>query len=373
MFSLDPRFHTLATNLITYSVHLQPGEKVLIEVFDDALPLARALVDAAYAAGGQPFVTTKNMSVLRRLYRQATKEQLSLMAAWEQQRMAAMDAYIALRAYENTAELSDVPAGQMALYQQCYNQPVHMETRIPHTKWCVLRYPNAAMAQLAAQSTDGFEDFYFSVCNLDYGKMEKAMAPLVDLMNRTDQVRITGPGTDLSFSIKDIPAVTCAGRMNIPDGEVYTAPVKESVNGVLSYNTPSVQNGTTFEQICFTFADGKIVKATANDTEKLNQILDTDEGARYIGEFALGVNPHVTQPMNDILFDEKISGSFHFTAGNAYDDAWNGNRSAIHWDLICIQREDWGGGEIWFDGVLIRKNGRFVLPELQGLNPEHLI
>ncbi len=369
---MDPRIHTLAKNLITYSVHLQKGEKLLIEVFDEGLPLAKALVEEAYKAGGLPFISFKNMQLERALYQGATQESFDYMAKWEAARMSDVDAYIAVRAYSNTAELADVPDDKMSLYQTYFNNPVHMKIRLPKTKWCVLRYPNQSMAQLANMSLEAFEDFYFNVCNLDYGKMEAAMKPLVDLMNRTDKVHIVGPGTDLTFSIKGIPAVTCSGRMNIPDGEVYTAPVKDSVNGYLTYNTPSLQNGTTFENIHFEFKDGKIIKAEANDTTKLNAILDTDEGARYIGEFSFGMNPYVTFPMKDTLFDEKIKGSFHFTAGNAYDDAFNGNRSAIHWDLICRQGADCGGGEIWLDDVLVRKDGIFVLPELQGLNPENL-
>jgi aminopeptidase len=228
------------------------------------------------------------------------------------------------------------------------------------------------MAQLAGQSTEAFEDFYFNVCTLDYGKMDRAMDALVSLMNETDRVTIMGPGTDLTFSIKDIPAIKCSGQMNIPDGEVFTAPVKDSINGVITYNTPSPYHGFTFENVSLTFRDGKIIDATANDTDRINEVFNTDEGARYVGEFAIGVNPYIQHPMKDILFDEKIDGSFHFTPGQAYDDAYNGNDSSIHWDLVNIQRPDYGGGEIWFDDVLIRKDGRFVVDSLLPLNPENL-
>lgn len=369
---MDNRFHEMADKLVNFSVDLQKGEKVLIEVFDDGMELTRALVKATYEAGGIPFVSVKNMALRRQLLLGATKEQVELQAKWERERMEAMDAYIAVRAFANTGELSDVPGDKMGLFNTYYNNPVHMETRLPGTKWVVMRYPNAAMAQSANMSLEAFEDFYFNVCNLDYAVMEKALDPLVELMERTDKVHIVGPGTDLRFSIKGLPAIKCSGHRNIPDGEVFTAPVKDSVNGVITYNTPSVQAGTTFENIRLEFKDGKIVKATSNDTEKINRIFDTDEGARYVGEFALGVNPFVTAPMKDILFDEKIRGSFHFTPGNAYGNCFNGNRSAVHWDLVMIQTPEWGGGEIYFDDVLIRKDGRFVLPELDGLNPENL-
>ena len=221
-------------------------------------------------------------------------------------------------------------------------------------------------------SSRAFEDFYYDVCNLDYAKMSAAMDALVARLARTDSVHIIGPGTDLRFSIKGIPAVKCAGECNIPDGEVYTAPVRESVNGIITYNTPSLYQGTVFEHVSFTFERGKIVQATANETEKLNAILDADEGARYIGELGIGVNPYITKPMKDILFDEKISGSIHFTPGSCYEDAPNGNDSTIHWDLVLIQTPEYGGGEIYFDDELIRKDGLFVPEDLQCLNPDAL-
>ena len=284
--------------------------------------------------------------------------------------MKGMDAYIAVRASDNTSELSDVPSDKLNLYSKML-RPV-IDERVDHTKWVIMRYPNNSMAQLSNMSLEAFENFYYDVCTLDYAKMSEAMDPLVDLMNRTDKVRIVSPGTDLTFSIKGIPAIKCAGECNIPDGEVYTAPVKNSVNGVISYNTVSLEQGFTYDNIVFRIEDGKIVEAHSNDDVRINALLDTDEGARYFGEFAIGVNPYVLHPMKDTLFDEKICGSIHFTPGASYEDAPNGNKSAVHWDLVLIQREDYGGGEIWFDDVLIRKDGIFGLPELKGLNPENL-
>lgn len=371
---MDARIEKLAYNLVNYSCHVQENEKVYIHYIGrDTEDLARALVKEVYRAKGVPFVHYTNNRLLREQLLHCSEEQLKLMARIDGLEMSEMDCYIAVRGAENVSELSDVPAEKMRLYNQLYATPVHHEIRIPKTRWVVLRYPNGAMAQLADTSVEAFEDFYFNVCNLDYSKMGQAMERLVDYMNRTDRVRITGPGTDLRFSIRDIPAVPCAGHMNIPDGEVYTAPVRESVNGVITYNTPSIEDGVTFENICLEFENGKIIKATANHTDRINEIFDTDEGARYVGEFSLGVNPYVLHPMKDILFDEKIAGSIHFTPGNCYDDAYNGNKSAIHWDLVLIQRPEYGGGEIYFDDVLIRRDGRFVVPELECLNPENLI
>ena len=284
--------------------------------------------------------------------------------------MKQMDAYIAIRAGNNSAELSDVSEDNIKLAGVLSR--VVTDYRVNKTKWVILRYPNNSMAQLANMSLEAFEDFYFNVCTLDYSKMSRAMDSLKALMDKTDKVRLVAQNTDLTFSIKGIPAIKCDGERNIPDGEVYTAPVRDSINGKISYNTPSEYQGFKYENISFEIENGKIVKATANNEERINNLLDTDEGARYFGEFAIGVNPFVLEPMLDILFDEKIAGSFHLTPGMAYEDANNGNKSAIHWDLVMIQRPEYGGGEIWFDDKLIRKDGMFVIDELKCLNPENL-
>ncbi|RPK16063.1 aminopeptidase [Priestia endophytica] len=368
----DPRIQQLAKNLIQYSVKLQKGEKILIENFGLQKELVTALVKEAYEAGGLPFVSLKDHTVDRSLLMGASAEQYELIAQFEANVMKEMDAYIGLRAGDNIFEQSDVPAEKMKIQGDTVGKKVHREIRVPKTKWVVLRYPTESMAQLSKMSKEAFEDFYFNVCNLDYGKMNKAMDALVELMNKTDKVQLIGKDTNLTFSIKDIPAVKCAGEMNIPDGEVFTAPVRNSVNGVITYNTPSPYQGFTFENVKLTFENGKIVDATANDTERINHIFDTDEGARFVGEFAIGVNPYIQHPMQDILFDEKIDGSFHFTPGECYEEAYNGNHSNIHWDMVMIQRPEYGGGEIYFDDVLIRKDGRFIIKELEALNPENL-
>lgn len=368
----DPRQTELAKNLVQNAVDLQKGEKVWISMSAHDPAMVTALVEQVYQAGGYPFVVLSDPKIERKLMAHMTEEQARLMAELDKAKMEQMDAYIAIRNADNIFESTDVPQDVAAMFSRVYGQPVHMETRLPKTKWVVLRYPSPSMAQQAQMSTEAFEDFYFSVCNLDYRKMSRAMDPLKALMEKTDKVRVKGPGTDLSFSIQGVGAMKCDGEKNIPDGEIYTAPVRDSVNGHITYNTPSMVQGFQYENVSFTFENGKIVKATANDTERIDQYLDTDEGARYIGEFAIGVNPNIHNAIGDILFDEKIAGSIHFTPGNSYDDVGNGNVSAIHWDLVLIQTPEYGGGEIWFDDVLIRKDGLFVLPELQGLNPDQL-
>jgi aminopeptidase len=365
----DPRLDKLANILLDHSCGLKKGERVLIEAFDLPEPqLICALVEGAAARGATPLVSTKSNAVLRSLYRTATEESMKLAGELERTRMEQVNAYFGVRGAANSSQHADVPPEKMDLYQQHWWHAVHSEVRVPKTKWVVLRYPTDSFAQAAGMSTPAFEDFYFEVCTADYPAMQKAQEPLAARMRKTDRVKILAPGTDLEFSIKNIPVICCFGERNIPDGEVFTAPVRDSINGVIRFNTQSRYQGTVFSDITFEFNAGKIVNATANNTERINQILDSDEGARYVGEWSLGTNNRVRHPMLDTLFDEKIGGSFHLTPGNAYDIADNGNDSRIHWDLVLIQREDYGGGEIYFDGELVRKDGRFVPPDLQGLN-----
>ena len=367
----DPRYAQLASLLTRFSTKLQPGENVLLDLFDTPVEMSLALVRAVREAGAFPYVQLHQARLTRELLVGAQQEQYDLLAETELARMQKMQAYVAIRGSHNITELSDVPGERMTLAMKTL-RPV-IDHRVKKTKWCVLRWPTAAMAQLAGMSTEAFEDFYFRVCTLDYAKMQPGMAALKARLDRTDRVEIRGPGTELRFSVKDIGTVTCGGSHNIPDGEVFTCPVRDSVEGHVSFNAPTVYQGVNFDGVRLDFERGKVVRATGNPEDKLNEFLDADEGARYIGEFSLAFNPHILQPMRDILFDEKISGSFHFTPGQAYEDADNGNKSQVHWDMVSIQRPEWGGGEILFDGEVVRRDGLFVPGELQALNPDALV
>lgn len=370
----DVRIERLANNLLKHSVNIQRGEKILIEIIGiDAIPLGKELIKQAEAVGAYPYFNIIDYKIMRELLKNASKEQIQTYAKYDLQRMQDMDSYIGIRSSTNISELNGIPNEKMELYNKYYILPVHLLERVKNTKWCILRYPNASMAQMSNMNTEEFEDFFFKVCNLDYGKMSRAMDNLVNLMNKTSNVHILGEGTDLRFSIEKIPAQKYMGTFNIPDGEVATAPVKTSVNGYITYNTETRYNGICFNNIRFEFKNGKIIKATSNNTKELNRILDTDEGSRYIGEFALGLNPYIEKPIGDTLFDEKIKGSFHFTPGDSLMESDNGNRSSIHWDIVNIQTKEYGGGEIWFDNILIRKDGIFVPEELKNLNPENLV
>ncbi|HEX8309736.1 MAG TPA: aminopeptidase [Chthoniobacteraceae bacterium] len=366
----DPRFDKLAHGLVNFSTRLGAGDKVLIDSFEIPDEMTVSLIRAARAAGAVPFVQTHHSRVAREMALGAQEEQLDVSSAIQLAQMKKMQAYIAVRGSHNITEMSDVPPERMKLIGR--KLKAVLDWRVKKTRWCVLRWPSASMAQQAGMSTEQFEDFYFDVCTLDYARMQPGMKALKELMDRTDKVEIKGPETDLRFSIKDIPAITCGGTHNIPDGEVFTAPVRNSVQGHITFNAGTIYQGTAFDDVRLEFQDGKVVNATGNNTPKINAILDQDAGARFIGEFAIAFNPHILHPMRDILFDEKISGSFHFTPGQAYEDADNGNRSQVHWDMVNIQREDYGGGTIHFDRKLIRENGRFIPKALHALNPERL-
>ena len=363
----DKRNETLARQLIDYSIRLQKGEVLYLEIKGkDALELGKQIIRLATERGATPFWFYSDESLVRQWVKTAGDDQFRKQAELHLELMKRADAYIGLRGPDNPFDLADIDRKQIDRNNTLFYKPVHLEERVQRKKWVVLRFPNNAMAQLAETSQEAFEDFYYDVCCADYARMSKAMDGLIGLMEATDKVQIKAPGTDLTFSIKGIPIVKCDGRRNIPDGEVYTAPVRESINGTIAYNTPSLYQGTVYTNISFTFKDGRIVEATCDGlSKKLNGILDTDEGARYIGEFAIGLNPFILHPMKDTLFDEKIAGSFHLTPGQCYELAPNGNDSAIHWDLVQIQRPDYGGGEIRFDGKLIRKDGVFTDPELE--------
>ncbi|MGI8966838.1 MAG: aminopeptidase [Limisphaerales bacterium] len=366
----DPRFTKLAKLLIEHSTALKKGEKILLEMIDVPDEFSVELMRAARKIGATPLIEIRHNRISREIMRQTDVKHATLLHDLEMARMKKMQAYIAVRGSANASEASDVDSNLLALYSKTM-RPV-LDHRVNKTRWCVLRWPSPSMAQAAGMSTESFEDLYFDVCTMDYKKMAKAMIPLQKRMKKARHVRIVAPGTDLTFRKKGINAILCEGLRNIPDGEVFSCPLKTSVNGVIQFNTPTIYSGTKFENVRLEFKNGKIINATSSNTKRLNEILDTDPGARFIGEFSLGFNPYIQNPMCDILFDEKIAGSLHLTPGQAYEVADNGNRSAVHWDMVLIQRPEWGGGEILFDNELIRKDGVFLPPDLETLNPENL-
>lgn len=366
------RLEGLAQKIVTYSSAIKSGEKVVIQMTGNASkPLVEALRKEINVIGAYLEILDQEPSFVADMIRNLTLDSTLLHAKNDLALIHAADVCIMVKSIDDPSIMANLPDQQEAIYDQHYRKPMDAAI-LETTRWISLRYPNPSMAQKAAMSYEAFEAYYFDVCNIDYRGLSQAMEHLCEMMRHTKKVKILGPDTDLTFSIDGMPVHKCDGRINLPDGEVYTAPIKKSVKGHIRYNVASIYHGLEFESIYFEFEDGKIVMAKSSDPSLqsgLEAILDTDDGARYIGEFALGVNPYITRPTHDILFDEKIAGSFHLTPGFSYKDAFNGNESAIHWDLVAIQTEVYGGGEIYFDDVLIRKNGQFLKDELKILNP----
>ena len=362
----DPRDERLARTLVRYSLDVQPGERVLLDFRGGStLPLLRETVSEVARAGGVPFPLLGDDSVSVRFLREASEDQVRSFGGIHDVLMRQMQCYVRVNGTDNPFDVADLSDETLRWEREHYMKPVHLEYRVKNTKWVVLRYPCHSMAQQARMSRESFEKLYYDVCTLDWERFSRAMDPLKSLMERTDVVRLTARDTDVTFSIRGIGVEKCDGARNLPDGEVFTAPVRDSVNGVITYNAGSLYSGTSWDWIRLRFERGRIVDIEAsNDVEKLRKIFATDDGAAYMGEFSFGLNPRLHRAIKDTLFDEKIYGSFHTALGQCYETAENGNRSAIHWDLVCIQTPEYGGGSVWFDGELVRRNGEWIHPEL---------
>ncbi|MDP8223025.1 MAG: aminopeptidase [Candidatus Lernaella stagnicola] len=364
----DSRVADLAKVFVDYSTRVKKGDVVLIHAFGaPTIPFVKEVHKRCIQKGAKYVEIEMEFDDIRRdFFNLGSKEQVGYFPQHKMDFMKHVDVYIGIRALENDMVLANANHQNMRLWQTMM-KPI-LDRRVEHTRWCITRWPVNAMAQNAKMSLEEFTDFFFRCTVYDYAALKKRQQKLVRLMVKTDQVHITASDTDLRFSIKGLPAINCAGEMNIPDGEVFTAPVRDSVEGHVTYNTPSIYMGKEFNGVRLDFEKGQIVSAdcSSGDPKNLNEIFDTDPGARYVGEFAIGTNTGITQPMRNILFDEKIYGSFHFTPGMAYGECNNGNQSAIHWDLVKIMT---GDGEIRFDGKVIMKDGVFVHPQLLDLNP----
>ncbi len=368
---MDDKLRELARTIASYSIDVKKGEKVLITTQSlETRDFVIYLIDEITKLGGIPFVNVVDQRINSKLLEVTTDNRIDLVKKYSEFEVDTFDSFIHIKYRVNDYENKNISKeitkkmGRALMKTQ--------DVRVNKRKWVLLNYPSELDSYKAKMPIDDFKKYALDVMTVDYRKLSNMIKPLKELMDKTDKVRIVSPGTDITFSIKGMKSVPCCGDKNIPDGELYSAPVKTSVNGKITYNTPSPYQGEIYTGVCLEFKDGKIIKATCNeDNEKLNEIFNSDEGARYIGEFSLGFNPKILYPMGDILYDEKILGSLHFTPGRAYKDCYNGNDSMIHWDMVLIQRSDYGGGEIYFDDILIRKDGKFVLEELKPLNFEN--
>lgn len=362
------KIEQLSKIIVDYSINVRQNERVLITYESEKCSeFVKILIRDIVNRGGLPFVKYVDEEINCLLSEVTNDQRIECLVSQKRFDVDNYDSFI--RIIYNNNDYEDKNVNPEVLRKLGNATEEIDKIRINERKWVLLNYPSNLDAYKAKMTSRDFYKYALDVMTVDYRKMGEIIQPLKELMEKTDKVRLVGPDTDISFSIKNIPAIPCCGEMNIPDGEIYTAPVKDSVNGTITYNTPCPYRGHVFNNVSLTFKDGKIIKATCNeDNEKLNEIFDTDSGARFIGEFSLGLNPLILNPMGDILYDEKIIGSIHFTPGRCYEDAFNGNISSIHWDMVLVQRKEYGGGEIYFDDKLIRKDGIFVLPELEALN-----
>ena len=372
MFNRIEKERILAEKLVRYSCDIKYNEKVLVSYSDTPSTFIETLIEEITKAGGIPLVYRLDKSIKRRLLLNSRQETFEYYKLIVEPIMQSADAVILIGGSHNDFELSDIPDDTMSDYSKLYVEPIHFKIRC-NKKWVLLRYPTPSFAQSSGLSSEKFYEFFFNVCTLDYSLLKEKMQPLKKLMESTDKVRIIAPNTDLSFSIKDMPAIICSGECNIPDGEIYSAPLKESVNGHITFNVPAIDNGVEFNNIRLEFENGKIVNFNCNDNDRFQKILDTDSGSRYLGEFAFGLNPYCTYSIKDILFDEKMCKSIHLAIGSSYEDCYNGNTSAVHLDLIQSHDTKFGGGKIYFDDLLIYENGKFMLPNLVDLNYEKLL
>lgn len=354
----------LAQKLLDHSTELEAGQNIMLQLIGlNGVGLLRALVEEVRKRDANPFIKIEDPEINRVLLENGDEEFWKNQAEVDQlPLMKQMDAFVGIRASENIYENSGVSKDANSAYSRHFLTPVHFEQRVEHTNWVVLRYPSPAFAMNAKMPTETFRKFYYDACIFDYEKLQTAMQPLEKLLRDTDMIRMKGEGTDIEFSVKGQNWIPCFGKRNIPDGELFSSPILDSVNGHITY-APSVYQGKPFEFVKLEVKDGVVVDFDSSNNSALQEILDTDKGARRFGEFSFGLNPIIKEPMYDILFDEKIYGSNHLTLGKDYAIAPNGNSSNIHWDLVCI------GPDVYCDGELIRKGRIFVKDELKGLNP----
>ena len=362
----------LANKLVNYSCKVKPNEKVLMSYSDCPDSIIEHLIEEIKKAKGIPLIFRLDKTIKRRLLLNSNEDWFNYYKEIVTPIMSSADAVILIGGSHNDFELSDISAETFSNYSKIYVEPIHFKIRCSK-KWVLLRYPTPSFAQSSGISSESFEEFFYKVCTLDYESLDKKMDNLKNLMENTDKVRIVTPTTDLTFSIKDMPAIKCSGQCNIPDGEIYTAPIKDSVNGHIEFNVPAIDNGMEFNKIKLVFENGKIIDFDCNNKEAFEEILNTDSGSRYLGEFAFGLNPYCTEARKDILFDEKMISSIHLAIGSSYEDCFNGNISAVHLDLIQSHIESLGGGKIYFDDGLIYENGYFIYPNLVDLNPKKLL
>jgi len=351
----DPRAKKAAQILVDHSAKLKKGDYVQIITDPEAKELALEVYKLALQRGAYPKIVVSLPGQSYIYYKYASKEQLSKFPEISYYEIKKTDAVIYIGAPNNTKELTNVDPKKISIRQRVCKKI--SDYRVNNTKWILYEYPTEALAQDAEMSLEEFTDFAYNATNVDWKKESKKQDKLKKILDKGKSVRIIGKNTDISFSIAGKKAIKCDGDHNMPDGEVFTEPVKHSINGYITYDFPAIHGGREVDGIRLEFKDGKVVKATATKNEEfLKQMLETDSGSRYVGEFGVGVNYNIKKFIKNTLFDEKIGGTIHLALGNAYQETGGENSSAIHWDMIKDLRK---GGKLYIDGKLVQENGKF--------------
>ncbi|OGO03811.1 MAG: peptidase M29 [Chloroflexi bacterium RBG_13_54_8] len=367
--ALDPRIEKLADVLVHYSVKVLPGDRVLIQGDTLAELLLKAVYTRVLQAGGHPYTELSLPGMDELLFRYASDEQLRYVPEPVKLTMERYDVHIAIEGSENTRALSSVDPAKMVLRRQARAELMRTFLRRSASgelRWTLTLFPTNAHAQDAEMSLSEYEDFLYGAClpNEDdpvayWQRFSLQQQKIVDWLKGKETVHVIGPETDVHLSIAGRVFVNCDGRFNMPDGEVYTGPVEDSVEGHVYFSYPAICGGREVTGVRLWFERGRVVQARAEKNESfLLQTLDTDEGAHRVGEFAIGTNEGINRFTRQILLDEKINGSFHLALGAGYPETGSRNESAVHWDMICDLRR---GGEIWVDNELLYKQGQFVV------------
>lgn len=354
---MDKRWQQVADLLVNYSTAVQPGERVMIAMGEvESYPLVHAVYEAVIQAGGFPQVQFLSESLRHLVMKHGNEAQIEWAPEIEAYGMTWADVYLGLRGAYNLYEHADIPSTILAANQRAMGEVSTL--RWQQTRWCLVRVPNAAFAQQAETDLETVTDMFFDACLLDWPTRSRQWQQLAGHLNQGSHIRLVGKGTDLSFSLAGRRWAVLDGKLNLPDGEIFTAPVEDSVNGYITFELPGVLGGRLIPHIHLAWQAGELIEASASEqNDYLHQILATDTGARRIGEFGIGLNPHVTRFCKDILLDEKIGGTVHIALGRAYPECGGVNQSAIHWDIIKDLRQE---GVLYLDGVAVMEAGRWL-------------
>lgn len=365
----DLRVEKLAEMMVRYSVNIQPGERVGIRGSSVAEPLIVEIYKQVILAGGYPYMMVNLPRTQEIFYKYANQEQLTYIHQPVRTVYETYDALISVMADQNTRALSNVEPEKMVTVSQAsrdLSRAFMQRSAKGELKWTLTLFPTNAHAQDADMSLGEYEDFVYSACMPDlndpvgyWRNFSNRQARIIDWLKGKKNIHVIGKETDLTLSVDGRTFINCDCHNNVPDGEIFTGPVENSANGTVYFSYPAIYGGREVVGVRLWFENGKVVKATADKNEDfLQKTLDTDEGARFLGEFAIGTNEGITRFTHEILFDEKIGGSFHMAVGAGYPETGSVNDSAIHWDMICDLRD---GGEIWADEELLYRNGKFVI------------